>query len=225
MKDQKIELVVFDMAGTTVDEDNVVYKTLRNAINKAGYNYSLNFVLEHGAGKEKKQAIIDILAQDDINDIPLAEAIFSDFKVMLKKAYDELAVTTYKDTEQLFCNLKDKGIKVALNTGYDAKTANLLIDKLGWKVGEHIDMLVTASDVEHGRPGPDMINLVMENLGIKDSSSVIKVGDSIIDIEEGKNANCGYSIGVTTGAHTREQLQTANPDYIFDSLKELESIL
>ena len=48
-----IKLVVFDMAGTTVDEDNVVYKTVRDAINAAGYEFSLEQVLTHGAGKEK----------------------------------------------------------------------------------------------------------------------------------------------------------------------------
>ena len=35
-----IKLVVFDMAGTTVDEDNVVYKTVRTAINFAGYDFT-----------------------------------------------------------------------------------------------------------------------------------------------------------------------------------------
>ena len=48
----KIELVVFDMAGTVVNENNVVYKTLHRAINQNGCFISLNFVLEHGAGKE-----------------------------------------------------------------------------------------------------------------------------------------------------------------------------
>jgi beta-phosphoglucomutase-like phosphatase (HAD superfamily) len=31
-----IKLVVFDIAGTTVDEDNAVYKTAREAINTEG---------------------------------------------------------------------------------------------------------------------------------------------------------------------------------------------
>ncbi|MDN5216008.1 hypothetical protein QQ020_28275 [Fulvivirgaceae bacterium BMA12] len=58
-----IELVVFDMAGTTVDEDNVVYKTVQSTINEADHDVSLEFVLEHGAGKEKHKAIHDILAK------------------------------------------------------------------------------------------------------------------------------------------------------------------
>ena len=55
-----IKLVVFDMAGTTVDEQNVVYKTLQKAINHGGIPVTLEDVLETGAGKEKKAAIIDI---------------------------------------------------------------------------------------------------------------------------------------------------------------------
>ena len=38
----KIKMVVFDMAGTTVNENNVVYKTLRKAINEAGFDFTLD---------------------------------------------------------------------------------------------------------------------------------------------------------------------------------------
>jgi beta-phosphoglucomutase-like phosphatase (HAD superfamily) len=55
-----IKMVVFDMAGTTVNENNVVYKTLRKAINEAGFDFTLNQVLAQGAGKEKLQAIKSI---------------------------------------------------------------------------------------------------------------------------------------------------------------------
>ncbi len=49
-------MIVFDMAGTTVDEQNVVYKTLQKAINREGYEFTLEQVLEQGAGKEKLKA-------------------------------------------------------------------------------------------------------------------------------------------------------------------------
>jgi beta-phosphoglucomutase-like phosphatase (HAD superfamily) len=35
-----IRMIVFDMAGTTVDEDNVVYKTLMKTVNAAGFHYA-----------------------------------------------------------------------------------------------------------------------------------------------------------------------------------------
>ena len=61
-----IKMVVFDMAGTTVDENNVVYKTLQKVINLAGFNFTIEQVLETGAGKEKLAAIRDIIGYAEI---------------------------------------------------------------------------------------------------------------------------------------------------------------
>ena len=224
---QKIELVVFDMAGTTVDENNVVYKTVQKVINDEGFNVSLEEVLKHGAGKEKHQAITDILKEcTQITNVALvANVAFSKFKVVLKCLYDSIEIKTFEGTEELFKELRNNNIKVVLNTGYDGKTAHLLLQKLGWIIGETIDGLVTADDVENGRPEADMILLAMKNTGVTDPKKVLKVGDSAIDIEEGKNANCGITAGVLTGAQNRTQIQEANPTYILESLNELRAIL
>jgi phosphonatase-like hydrolase len=223
---QNIKLVIFDMAGTVVDEDNVVYKTLQKAINKKGYNLTLDYVLEFGAGKEKHQAIKDILKAMDVENFKQdANEIFDDFKGILSDAYNKLNVLSYDGVEDLIQDFKKANIKVALNTGYDKKTAQLLLDKMHWELGVHYDALVTADDVELGRPNPDMIFEAMKILGITHPGTVLKAGDSIIDIEEGKNASCGITVGVTTGAHTREQLVLANPTYIVNSLTELKKIL
>ncbi|WP_276168773.1 phosphonatase-like hydrolase [Zobellia alginiliquefaciens] len=216
-----IVLAVFDMAGTVVNEDNVVYKTVQKAINKRGYDVTLDFVLEHGAGKEKHQAIKDILiASDKISSEP-SEPIFEDFKTMLDDAYSNLAVSSFEGVEKTLADLKSKHIKIALNTGYNRAIAELLLQKMNWSLGNQYDTLVTADDVTEGRPHPEMISKAMENLGVTDAEKVLKAGDSIIDIEEGKNANCGVTVGVTTGAHTAEQLKSANPTYVLNSLVEL----
>lgn len=221
-----IELLIFDMAGTVVNEDNVVYKTLQKAINKYGYEVELDFVLEHGAGKEKHQAIKDILTASDYDEIDeRSDVVFEVFKKFLKEAYDSLNVTSFEGVEDLLSQIWDTDIKIALNTGYDEQTAKKLLRKMNWKKGVHYDALVTADDAKNGRPQPDMILIAMEKLGVKDPSKVLKAGDSIIDIEEGKNAKCGLTVGVTTGAHSREQLESANPDYVLDSLYELMTIL
>lgn len=222
----QIELVVFDMAGTVVNENNVVYKTLQKAINNKGYLLTLDFVLEHGAGKEKYQAIKDILTKEEGSYVPeMANEIFKDFKQMLEQEYNALEVSTYRGVEELIDALRKSDIKVALNTGYDKNTAHLLLDKMNWRLGVQYDALVTADDVKQGRPHPDMIFEAMEMLHVADPMKVLKAGDSIIDIEEGKNANCGITVGVTTGAHTREQLSSAKPTYVLDTLSDLKPIL
>jgi len=220
----RIELAVFDMAGTTVNEDNVVYKTVKAALAKHGVEVSLDTVLEFGAGKEKFKAIADILKETKTTGVD-ANAVFEDFKEMLEEAYANLDVTAYDGVEELFELLKSKSVKVVLNTGYDHKTAKSLLNKLGWVPGEQIDALITADDVVKGRPSSEMIDKAMEMFGITTSNNVLKAGDSVIDIEEGKNANCGWTIGVLTGAQTREQLATAEPTLILDSLADLAKVL
>ncbi|MEL7497000.1 MAG: phosphonatase-like hydrolase [Planctomycetota bacterium] len=217
-----IKLVVFDMAGTTVDEDNVVYKTVRAAINSAGYEFSQEQVQAVGAGKEKSQAIRDVLALDGASHSEdEVAAIFADFKTQLAEAYESLNVKEQPGASEVIASLRSRGVNVVLNTGYDRDTACHLINKLGWSVGTEIDGLVTASDVNNGRPAPDMIQLAMKQTGVESAESVVKVGDSQIDIEEGKNAKCKFTFGITTGAQTEPMLRASTPTDVVHSLTEL----
>lgn len=219
---RKIEMVVFDMAGTTVDEQNVVYKTLHKAIQNFNVEVSLETVLEYGAGKEKHKAIKDVLTHLKSDKLKDSQTIFDNFKKSLAVAYEFLEVKPIKGVEKVLLNLRSEGVKVVLNTGYDRKTATLLLDKLQWDEKIHYDALITASDVVNGRPHPDMIFQAMELFGITDASKVLKAGDSAIDIEEGKNAGCGITVGVLSGAQTKVQLEKQKPTYVLESLVNLK---
>jgi phosphonatase-like hydrolase len=222
----RIKLVVLDMAGTTIDEDNLVYKTVQSALATHGYEVNLQTVLAQAAGKEKRQAIIDVLSaigvQEDIGDI--ASRVFDEFKTALKRGYEVFPVRAFHGVDSLIAAIRQHGVKVVLNTGYDRHTAETLIAKVGWTVGSDIDGLVTADDVVRGRPYPDMIFKAMEIGGISEPGQVLKAGDSAVDIEEGRNAGCGVTVGVMTGAQTREQLEAAGPTHVLNSLVELRSL-
>ena len=219
-----LKMVVFDMAGTTVNEDNVVYKTLHRTIVHAGLDISLGEVLRLGAGKEKKQAIMDILREygADFDDV---EDIYHYFINHLDRAYQELQPAAMPGAETTFALLRDKGIKVVLNTGYDRKTALLLLQKLNWSEERDYDLLVTADQVRQSRPHPDMILKAMAHFGIENGAEVAKIGDSTVDVEEGKRAGCSLNIGITTGAHTHEQLQAAQPTHIIAHLDALAGLI
>lgn len=222
----KIGMVVFDMAGTTIDEGNVVYKTIHMVLNDHHFPVTLNEVLVLCAGKEKREAIREILTAkfpDRTNEL-IVDLVFKDFVSRLDFNYASLSVSYFMGVPKVFRFLKDLEIKVVLNTGYSAKVAENLLQKLGWESGVTFDMLITADDVLHGRPNPDMINLAKEKL-LSDQSGIVKVGDSNVDIEEGKNANCIYTIGITTGAQNREELQQSNPDFIIDDIEDLIPIV
>jgi histidinol phosphatase-like enzyme len=70
-----------------------------------------------------------------------------------------------------------------------------------------------------------MIERSMKEFGITDSRLVAKVGDTPSDLMEGRNAHCGYVIGVTWGAYTREELTKENYTHLVDDLVEILPII
>ena len=88
---------------------------------------------------------------------------------------------------------------------------------------EFIDSYVSSQDVEHARPYPFMIYKLMEMNKIASPDQVIKVGDTSNDILEGLNAGCYKSIGVLTGAETREELYESGANIVLDSVMDLIS--
>ena len=137
----KIKMVVFDMAGTTVDEDNVVYKTLQEAIVMQSIPVTLDEVLSYGAGKEKLQAIIDILDQTNHPKSPeIVNEIYKYFIDKLTVNYTTLEIKALPNVERAFKELMHRNIKVVLNTGYNRETAESLVDKLAWKLSIDFDL-------------------------------------------------------------------------------------
>ncbi|AZB18929.1 HAD-IA family hydrolase [Chryseobacterium indologenes] len=221
---KNIELLVLDMAGTTIDEDNVVYKTLTDAVNEYGYSVTLEKVLIHCAGMEKLEAITSLLKDIRGNEAD-AQPIFENFSENLRFAYRNLEVKPINGTEKFLLSMKAQNKKVVLNTGYTHEIAQQLLDKLHWKENVHFDALITADDVSESRPSPAMINLAMKKFNITEPAKVLKAGDSVIDIEEGKNAGCGLTIAVLSGAQNRTELEKAKPDYILNTISEAENLL
>lgn len=221
---KNIKLLVLDMAGTTVDEDNVVYKTVMKSVNDYGYNVTLDKVLSVCAGMEKLEAITSLLKEIDGN-VDDALAIFENFSDMLKESYQNLDVKPIEGVEDFLLKMKAKNKKVVLNTGYSTEIAQQLLAKLNWKENVHFDALITADDVLESRPSPEMILLAMKKFNINEPETVLKAGDSVIDIEEGKNAGCGLTIAVLSGAQKKSELEKSHPDYILNTISEAENVI
>ncbi|CAE7948630.1 phnX, partial [Symbiodinium sp. KB8] len=94
--------------------------------------------------------------------------------------------------------LKDAGIKIAFDTGYPENIQKGLIKRLGFD--KIADAYISSYQVSEGRPYPYMIHHLMERTQVMNVKRVCKVGDSVRDIEEGRNAGCGLVVGVLSGA-------------------------
>jgi phosphoglycolate phosphatase-like HAD superfamily hydrolase len=65
----------------------------------------------------------------------------------------------------------------------------------------------------------------MQRAGITDPKEVMKIGDTEVDVNEGRNAGCSLVIAVTTGAFTKMQLEEYHPDHIIDDLSQLPALI
>jgi phosphonatase-like hydrolase len=125
----------------------------------------------------------------------------------------------------LFARLKRAGVKVGLDTGFSSAITDVILQRLGWRVRGRIDTCVSSDEVARGRPMPDMIVEIMRRVGVAAVSDVAKVGDAPTDLEEGMNAGCGLTVGVTWGTHRREQLERYPHTHLVDTVDELAELL
>jgi len=222
-----IELVVFDMAGTTVRDKNYVGIAFQQAMKSHGYEVPVEQI-NPIMGYEKPLAIRMMLKMHEAVESKITDtlvgSIHSEFVEGMIRFYSTTnEIAPLPDVEQTFEALRGNGIKIALNTGFSRDIADVIIERLGWK--DKIDFLVASDEVQHGRPYPDMIKKIMAGLDVLSPESVAKVGDTEVDINEGINAGCRYVIGVTTGAFTREALVPYKPTHIIDNISEVISIV
>ncbi|MFN5133982.1 MAG: HAD hydrolase-like protein [Chitinophagaceae bacterium] len=218
-------LVVFDMAGTTVRDKGNVAESFINALALHNINIPVEEV-NKVMGWRKKEAIKMLLQKFHTVDEVLIETIHEQFTQNMINFYkNDEDLQPLPFAEDVFKTLHNQKIKVALNTGFTKAITDVLLEKLNWQNGNVVDEVIASDEVKEGRPHPYMIQELMKRHGIEDASSVVKVGDTEVDILEGRNTGCGLVVAITTGAYTREALEEYQPDKIIDSLHELPSLI
>jgi phosphoglycolate phosphatase-like HAD superfamily hydrolase len=60
---------------------------------------------------------------------------------------------------------------------------------------------------------------------VSDLLKVVNVGDTPLDLQAGTAAGCGMVIGVLTGMHTRERLETKPHTQLLNSIADLAQLL
>ncbi|MCC7504770.1 MAG: HAD hydrolase-like protein [Saprospiraceae bacterium] len=225
-----IKLVVFDIAGTTVRDNNEVLLCFAEACRQEGITASeerLNALM--GVSKLEVFHLLwreQLPEADDEKITRLAEQSFLRFREILETYYHTHTVEPTDGALEVFAWLREQNIKIALNTGFYRTVTNIILDKLNWQTpGSPIDYVIASDQVPKGRPEPYMIQNIMAVFGITDPKEVIKIGDTPVDLLEGRRAGCRLSLAVTNGTHTPEQLAELDNDGLLASLRDLPAII
>jgi phosphonoacetaldehyde hydrolase len=224
----EIKLVVFDWAGTTIDYGcQAPAGAFVEAFARKGVSVSLAEAREP-MGLHKK---------DHIRAMFGAESVAEKWRLATGRGWDETAVEAlYQEVTPLqleavvrygqlipgvrecVAELRARGLKIAGTTGYFHAAAAAVLEAARAQ-GYSPDFSICADDVPAGRPAPWMIFRCMEALNIYPPSSVVKVGDTAVDIADGRNAGC-WSVGVIDSSN--EMGLTATE---FSTLTETEKVM
>jgi phosphonatase-like hydrolase len=222
-----IGLVVFDIAGTTVNDDDSVNRCLRGSLLAAGLEVSASEV-NAVMGLPKPDAIAILIGQTPLQDElrQLVDEIHREFVARSIDFYrNDPSVHEVPGTTRVFEVLKQSGILVALDTGFNRSITQVILDRLEWSDSRLIDATICSDEVRRGRPHADMIEALMSRLCIIDPMRVAKVGDTPSDLQEGQRAGCGLVVGVTAGTHTRRELEPYPHHHLIETIADFPRLL
>ena len=214
------KLVIFDLAGTTVEDRGEVAAAFTAALAEEGIEVTPEQV-NAVRGAAKRQAVMNLLP-DSPDRAARAEQAYAAFKQQLAGRYAQ-GVQAIAGAEQTFAWLRERGVKIALNTGFDREITELLLTAVGWTPGR-VDAVVCGDEVRQGRPAPQLIYGCLEATGTLCIHDVAVVGDTTLDLQAGHNAGVHWNVGVLSGAHSHEQLQQQPHTHLLASVADLPSV-
>lgn len=207
--DKKTEAVIFDWAGTTVDYGCFApVQAFTEVFKEFGIEPTMEEVRKP-MGMLKIDHIRTMLSMERIQNLwrekygkssteEDVQKMYTIYEKMLLGVLDQFAEVKPKVIETMEF-LRKHGIKIGSTTGYTDKMM-AIVTKKAKENGYEPDAWFSPDAVhQKGRPYPYMIFKNMETLEVTSVEHVIKVGDTISDIKEGKNAGV-LSVAVLEGS-------------------------
>ena len=223
MKKLDLDFILFDLIGTTITDTNngssLIIDCFQEAFAQNGYNIS-HEVLNQQRGKRKREAIEHILVTANLEKA-LANQIYTTFIALLNQ--NVAAFSEIEGVSELFQFLQERNLKIGIGSGLPMVFMKRLLLHLDWDAN-NFAYIGSSDDLVAGRPDPIMIFEAMQKLELTDASRILKIGDTRVDVEEGKNAKAITAM-VLTGTQDATALGAIQPDYIWSSVKEVRKFV
>lgn len=212
-----VELICFDMAGTTVNDHGLVLTAFRRTIDELG--------LSGDEAHEAESYVIETMGQSKIEVFTVlfddrAHAANEAFEGHFVAAANDVGVSEVPGARATAESAKRLGIGVALTTGFSPATREVLIDLLGWN--DLFPLRVSPADAGRGRPQPDMVLLCALRAQVSSVQSIMVVGDTASDMQAGRRAGAGQCVGVLSGTDDAARLLQSGADSVIDTVADLD---
>lgn len=208
-----IKAILFDLDGTLINTNTLIMESFKHA-----FKTHLNIEMEEEKivrffGEPLKKSMESV-------DPDNAQGLIDVFHTFNERNHDILA-TRYEGAEETVITLKKMGIKLGIVTS----KRKLMTDRSLKLIGayDYMDVIITPEDTVKHKPDGTPALLACERLGVRPEEALF-VGDSIYDIQCGKNAG-NKTCAVTYTSFPMSELMTYKPDYQIDKLIEIVDII
>jgi len=217
----EFKAVLFDLIGTTVTEDDP--NTIMSCFEKAFTDHNIVFdpgLIGANRGRDKLEMIELVIRKEGL---PLSHTakVYNSFKANFSACIDNFSVGA--ETLEVMNLLKQRKIKIGLGTGLPRDLFEKIVEHLNWR-HDLFDFIGIGNEMGRPRPYPDMIYAMMDKIQLVNRSEFLKVGDTVADVEEGKNAGV-MTAALLAGTQSEEDLKKANPDFVLSTLTDLKKII
>ena len=219
-----IQLVIFDIAGTLIEDHDEVTDSFLAALRNNGIEVADEEIKEW-KGSSKREVIGHFVARQfgSCRIGPLIEQTYANFRFLIEKRYAEGGVIPIAGAADTLAWLRERKIKIATTTGFYRELRDTILRAAKWE--STFDANVCSDDVAHGRPAPDLIRSAMERTVVADPQQVVSVGDTPLDLQSATAARVKGAVGVLTGKHTRERLERESHSDLIPSVADLPQLL
>ncbi|MGB2842781.1 MAG: HAD family hydrolase [Halobacteriota archaeon] len=209
----KFQTALFDMDGTLIDSSKAILNSIKEAARLTGLRIP---------GEEEIKGIIHLPSHLSFKILypgKEPEEFDSVFLSLMRSKFKNMIKEVPKAKMTLELIKREKGIKIGIVTTKDKISAEETIRLFSIPC----DVLLTAEDTERTRPDPEPLLKAIKMLN-STASQTFYCGDTPQDIIQGRRAGV-KTVGVTTGLHTKDELEKEKPDFIFDNIEAVLTIL
>ncbi|MFJ1754356.1 phosphonatase-like hydrolase [Kitasatospora sp. NPDC088134] len=225
MTTHDVNLVVLDMAGTTVADDGLVELAFAAAARSQGVETGSP---EHATmlahvratmGESKISVFRHLFGGDEER----AQGANLAFETAYDSLVDEGRCEALPGAAEAIAELRGQGRKVVLTTGFSRTTQDRILAALGWQ--SVADLTLCPADAGRGRPYPDMVLTALLRTATDSVRQIAVAGDTGYDMLTGTRAGASVVAGVLTGAHDEARLRADGATHVLASIAELPALL
>ena len=206
-------LVILDFDGTLADTQPLIVSSIHRTLAELHLPPRTDAECRSIIGLPMKECFTTLLPIDDATAERCAE--------VYRRVFDEDnhpgVVTLFPHVLETLTALHDRGLQLAICSSRGRPTLESFVRD--FHLEDLVSMVVSANDVQHHKPHPEPVKVILNQLNIPAAEALV-VGDASYDILMGRNAGC-RTCGVTYGNQSADELSAAGADILVSDFAAL----